>query len=88
MENKKERLSNINFEYADKVLVNKDREHFLSNQANLWLEPLIEEINKEPEASVNFYLKEGDENRVHFTGMNDELESKAYERLKLFQVRQ
>lgn len=77
-------VNKIEFEYDDNVLPDKERERYMSKQANLWFEPLVDQFNAEG-ATVNFFLKERGENRVHFTGMSDELKVKAYERMKLFQ---
>lgn len=83
--NKIKNIKNIKFEYADHVLPDAERERFMTGQANLWLEPLIDQFNEE-DAVVNFFLKERGENRVHFTGMSNELEVKVNERWKLFQI--
>jgi hypothetical protein len=80
-------IKNISFEYADHVLPDKERERFLANQARLWFEPLIDEINKES-GTIDFFLKEGFENRVSFNGFTEDLNLKMMERWKLFQIPQ
>lgn len=80
-------LQNVLFEYDDYVLPDKERERFLTNQARLWFEPFVNDINSQA-GTINFFLKRGDENRVHFNGMDKDLESKLYHRLRLFQVPQ
>lgn len=80
-------LDNVVFEYDDYVLPDKERERFLTNQARLWFEPFIDKINSQS-GTINFFLKKSDENRVHFNGMDKDLESKLYQRLRLFQVPQ
>lgn len=80
-------LHNVVFEYDDYVLPDKERERHLTNQARLWFKPFINDINSQS-GTINFFLKKSDENRVHFNGMNKDLESKLYQRLRLFQVPQ
>ncbi len=76
-------LNQIVFEYADNVVPSKEREEFLLNQAKLWFEPLVNEINSQS-GTIHFFLNEGDENRVHFSGINQDLEDKMNDRVNLF----
>lgn len=79
-------IKNIRFKYADNVLPDRERERFLTNQAGLWFEPLIEEINNQS-GTIDFFLKDGFENRVSFNNINKDLEDKMYHRIKIFQVK-
>ena len=80
-------LYQVKFEYADNVMPDKERERFLCNQARLWFEPFVNDINSQS-GTISFFLKKGDENRVHFNGMDKDLEFKLHQRLRLFQVPQ
>jgi hypothetical protein len=79
-------IKNIRFEYADNVLPDKEREQHLANQTNLWFEPFIDELNNQS-GTIDFFLKEGFENRVSFNGIDKNLEDKLYQRIKIFQVK-
>lgn len=78
-------IKNITFAYADNVNPDKERERYLSRQAELWFEPLIKELN-EQSGTIDFFLKEGFENRVSFNNIGKGLVDKLNERIKLFQV--
>jgi hypothetical protein len=82
-----EDLRQVTFEYAKNVRPDKERERFLKNQARLWFEPFVEEINSQT-GTINFFLKEGVENRVHLNRMSKDLGVKLYERLRMFQIPQ
>lgn len=82
---KKIEPKNITFEYADNVNPDRERERFLANQAKIWFEPIIDEINNQS-GTIDFFLKERGENRVSFNGMSNELQIKMCERWSLFQV--
>jgi hypothetical protein len=73
----------IKFNYADKVVRDKDREARLSHLSKVWFEPLLNEIDQ-AEGNINFFLNQGDETNVSFSGINIELAAKMQERLKLF----
>lgn len=79
-----EKIKNIVFDYADNLVVDKDRERYMTVQANIWLKTLVKRFNDE-NAVVHFLLREKGENRVYFTGMSKDLEVEAMERLRLFQ---
>ena len=78
-------IKNITFVYADKVNTDKNREHALINQANLWFSPFEKELN-EQKGCIEFFLKGEYENRVLFRDMEKSLEDKLYDRIKYFQV--
>jgi hypothetical protein len=84
MEQKKEAIKNVKITYADNVVPDKDRERIMTRQVNVWLEPLIKEIN-EQNAKVEIFLNESGINHLSFFEINNELHAKALERLKIFQ---
>ena len=78
-------LHQLKFEYEDNVLPDKERERFLTSQASIWFDPLVDKINSQS-GTVTFFLKEGVDNHVYFEGIDSYLSDKMYERLKMFQL--
>lgn len=79
-------VKNIRFEYADKGKLDKERERFLARQAELWFEPFAEQLNNQS-GTIDFFLKEGYENRVSFNCIEKDLANKLYERFTMFLVK-
>ena|SRR5580693_7182735 len=75
---------NIQFEYADNVAPNVNREHSMINSINQWLGPSAESINGQAGIVVVFF-QNNREQRVSFNGMAKELQASLYEQLRKFQ---
>lgn len=85
MEEKKEvDPKNIQFEYADKVAPNVNREQSMINNINQWLGPSAESINGQA-GTVVVYFKNNREQRVSFNGMSEDLQATLYKHLRKFQ---
>jgi hypothetical protein len=85
MEEKKEiDPKNIQFEYADKVALNVNREQSMINNINQWLGPSAESINNQA-GTVVVYFQNNREQRVSFIGMAEDLQATLDKQLRKFQ---
>jgi hypothetical protein len=85
MEEKKEvDPKNIQFEYADKVAPNVNREQSMINNINQWLGPCAESINGQA-GTVVVYFQNNREQRVSFKDMSEDLQATLYKHLRKFQ---
>jgi hypothetical protein len=85
MEEKKEvDPKNIQFEYADKVAPNVNREQSMINNINQWLGQSAKSINGQT-GTVVVYFQNNREQSVSFNGMAEALEATLYKQLRKFQ---
>jgi hypothetical protein len=85
MEEKKEvDPKNIQFEYADKVAPNVNREQSMINNINQWLGQSAKSINDQA-GTVVVYFQNNKEQRVSFNGMAEALQATLYKQLRKFQ---
>jgi hypothetical protein len=83
-ENKEVDPKNIQFEYADKVAPNINREQSMINNINQWLGPSAESINGQA-GTVVVYFQNNREQKVSFNGMAQDLQASLYKQLRKFQ---
>ena len=75
---------NIQFDYADNVAPNVNREHSMMNDINLWLGQSAEAINNQT-GIIIVYFQSNREQKVSFDGIAEDLQAILSQQLRKFQ---
>lgn len=75
---------NIQFDYADNVAPNVNREHSMVNDINLWLGQSAEAINNQTGVII-VYFRSNREQKVSFDGIAEDLQAILSQQLRKFQ---
>jgi hypothetical protein len=75
---------NIQFDYADNVAPNVNREHSMVNDINLWLGQSAEAINNQT-GIIIVYFQSNREQKVSFDGIAEDLQAILSQQLRKFQ---
>lgn len=75
---------NIQFDYADNVAPNVNREHSMVNDINLWLGQSAEAINNQTGVII-VYFRSNREQKMSFDGIAEDLQAILSQQLRKFQ---
>jgi hypothetical protein len=75
---------NIQFEYADHVATNVNREQSMVNNINQWLGDSAEAINDQT-GTIIVYFQNNREQRVSFSGIAEDLQAVLSKQLRQYQ---
>lgn len=75
---------NIQFDYADNVAPNVNREHSMVNDINLWLGQSAKAINNQTGVII-VYFRSNREQKVSFDGIAEDLQAILSQQLRKFQ---
>jgi hypothetical protein len=76
-------IKHIEFAYSEGVRKDANREANMTNNINMWLQPLVEEINKQ-EGIVFVIFSTYDTQTFEVDGISIELKKRVFERLDSF----
>lgn len=75
---------NIQFDYADNVAPNVNREHSMVNDINLWLGQSAKAINNQTGVII-VYFRSNREQKMSFDGIAEDLQAILSQQLRKFQ---